>query len=1114
MDLQAKRKKLLRKSTKENQIHLQIDSSTNNDGNGGNRHSDGDLTGYAHNDAFNTNSNATIATNFPKKLSLEEKKYLLAVRNGNLAYVKRVIEDARKCALDANTGSNEDQVDINCVDSLGRGVITLAIENENLEMVELLIVMGVEPKDALLHAINAEFVEAVELLLEYEELIYVEGQKYSWEKVDWSTAVFTPDITPLILAACKNNFEILKLLLERGATIPKPHHIGCECSICSQESRNDSLRHSMSRVNEYRALASPSLISLTSDDPILTSFKLSWELRKLAKEETECHKEYTELRKQCQQFAVDLLDQTRSSEELVIILNHYNKDDDAYDNEDYKETCVGKCKCTPSPTMSSEDIVKLPLIQLAIKYRQKKFIAHPHVQQLLSKIWYDGLPGFRSKSLVQKCYNIIVVAILFPVYCISYMLFPESEFGRTIQLPIMKFLVHVTSYLFFLGLLILVSQRAEVLVIQIIGTDRMKQNLVKSMQKQRGNLPTYLEWNVLIYVLGYIKQQILEMRKIGVENYVRGSLWNVLEVIKNVIYMLVVGLRIYAYVSEQMEIQRDASTAFIPREKWDTFDPELVAEALFATANILSALKLVHIFSVNPHLGPLQISLGRMFIDILKFFSIYALVLFSFACGLNQLLWYYASLERKKCFTLPNDTPDWEHAAESCTKWRSFGNLFESLQTLFWTGFGEVGVDSFDLAGINPYTRFWALLTFAAYSVLNVTVLLNLLIAMMSNSYSIIADQADVEWKFARTKLWINFFDEKSTLPSPYNVLPTKKTFRYVWSLFRRFARLLWRLLQRLRRLRRSDSTQLQKQQQQHHHQSSVSEKRHGHRRRRQRVHSNSYRGQPNGSFSRVMRALVWRYMSAKHRECETNLVTEDHLQEIKSDISGLKFHLLDALEKCSTTNMTTTATATATAAAVADEREKQRIRPTTLSLSTPATTTVPSNKKQRSWQRQLMNDFHVGLITRRYRESNENTPSPTTTPQKHLLKFHSLNSEQVLSLSLKKTQSASLHGYFQNLSVADGSAIDGVKNDQTAAASADEATKQHSQIGKCRSEESLKKQMQLQKAIDEAAISTGTIKATLSQSSILPTGSTADTEREEPKSLTRDLVKTVRFES
>lgn len=57
-------------------------------------------------------------------------------------------------------------VDVNCVDSLGRGALTIAIDTENLEMVELLVIMSVETRDALLQAINAEFVEAVELLLE------------------------------------------------------------------------------------------------------------------------------------------------------------------------------------------------------------------------------------------------------------------------------------------------------------------------------------------------------------------------------------------------------------------------------------------------------------------------------------------------------------------------------------------------------------------------------------------------------------------------------------------------------------------------------------------------------------------------------------------------------------------------------------------------------------------------------------------------------------------------------------------------------------------------------------------------------------------------------------
>jgi hypothetical protein len=39
-------------------------------------------------------------------------------------------------------------------------------------------VFQVETKDALLHAINEEFVEAVEVLLEHEETIHKEGEPH------------------------------------------------------------------------------------------------------------------------------------------------------------------------------------------------------------------------------------------------------------------------------------------------------------------------------------------------------------------------------------------------------------------------------------------------------------------------------------------------------------------------------------------------------------------------------------------------------------------------------------------------------------------------------------------------------------------------------------------------------------------------------------------------------------------------------------------------------------------------------------------------------------------------------------------------------------------------
>lgn len=69
-------------------------------------------------------------------------------------------------------------MNINCVDPLGRSALLMAIDNENLEMVELLIEYRVDTKDALLHAISEEFVEAVEVLLEHEESVHKSGEPH------------------------------------------------------------------------------------------------------------------------------------------------------------------------------------------------------------------------------------------------------------------------------------------------------------------------------------------------------------------------------------------------------------------------------------------------------------------------------------------------------------------------------------------------------------------------------------------------------------------------------------------------------------------------------------------------------------------------------------------------------------------------------------------------------------------------------------------------------------------------------------------------------------------------------------------------------------------------
>ena len=111
-----------------------------------------------------------------------------------------------------------------------------------------------------------------------------------------------------------------------------------------------------------------------------------------------------------------------------------------------------------------------------------------------------------------------------------------------------------------------------------------------------------------------------------------------MDFMQNTLYLATISLRVVVYFGPQLDIER---------AEMDSSDPMLVAEALFSVANIFSTMRLLILFIANSQLGPLQISVGRMIIDIIKFLFIFALVIISFASGMNQLLYLeYASVSR------------------------------------------------------------------------------------------------------------------------------------------------------------------------------------------------------------------------------------------------------------------------------------------------------------------------------------------------------------------------------------------------------------------------------------------------------------------------------------
>lgn len=54
----------------------------------------------------------------------------------------------------------------------------------------------------------------------------------------------------------------------------------------------------------------------------------------------------------------------------------------------------------------------------------------------------------------------------------------------------------------------------------------------------------------------------------------------------------------------------------------------------------------------------------------------------------------------------------------------------------------------------------------------------------------LVQGDADVEWKFARAKLWFSYFEHGGTLPVPFNLIPSPTA---LFSLLLRIREFLWR---------------------------------------------------------------------------------------------------------------------------------------------------------------------------------------------------------------------------------------------------------------------------------------------------------------------------------
>nr|XP_029529928.1 short transient receptor potential channel 7-like [Oncorhynchus nerka] len=156
--------------------------------------------------------------------------------------------------------------------------------------------------------------------------------------------------------------------------------------------------------------------------------------------------------------------------------------------------------------------------------------------------------------------------------------------------------------------------------------------------------------------------------------------------------------------------------------------------------------------------------------------------------------------------------------------------------------------------------------------------------AKYNPAFTTLKTDADVEWKFARAKLWMSYFDEGRTLPAPFNMVPSPKSWYYL--VLRTKAGLVH--LCKAKDLRHDNELEM----------GMLNSRFKGERYMAHgRLRQESTLRQPikhHTRYQKIMKRLIKRYVLKAQVDRENDDVNEGELKEIKQDISSLRYELLE----------------------------------------------------------------------------------------------------------------------------------------------------------------------------------------------------------------------------
>ncbi|XP_072041739.1 short transient receptor potential channel 1-like isoform X3 [Amphiura filiformis] len=709
--------------------------------------------------------------------------FLDAVRNSDTEVAEHVLKDKDP----SSPAKNEENL---------RAALIIAIKSRHIEMVKMLLEHKAPIGNAFFHAVDGSSTPVVKVLCDH-----LKGKK---AMVDSAVNSFSEDpefpttTTPLMMAASENEHEICELLIGIGAELPT-----LEDTLARVGSSRDIYERALTRLHWHKAMSSEAYLLFSSPDPIQAAFEAGLKIEETRKDQlTHIKPEYKELKQTLDKFLTNYLEMIQNTTEIATMLSGEEASNNNNSNNNNKD--------------NNKSTKSLPVRLLyAIDLKFKSFIAHNNCQQYILDRWYLYHQEWEELPMSHFVLRTALIFILMPLLCVIYIIFPLMWVKRFMKMPFVCFVLQMSSRIAFLLILLYSTiQSASDKKIAASGGEDAPTRSPEEYNKAR--IEHYLEyrgcpahmgvWLIYVWIVGMTWRELKELWRQGFKEYLAEA-FNWVDIIQLIFYWISLILNFISYLAALKKIRSPGweswdscsvdideedgdelgseTHLFVVEEKgpedpravhakfecedrtdWNPYDPLLVAEGCFALATVLTFLGALRDTVILSFVGPLRISLGGMIVDIIRFFVIFFFLWVSFSIGLTQLYETFCVLEVLKC-----------EAGEDCHP--AFLSFYSTMGTLFWSLFDLADTEELEVdpsAGM-VFTEGVGLFLYAAYLVIAVVVMLNALIAMMSNTYTRVEENAELEWKVERTKLMVDYMVNCPTMPPPFNLVPTPKSF-------------------------------------------------------------------------------------------------------------------------------------------------------------------------------------------------------------------------------------------------------------------------------------------------------------------------------------------------